>query len=104
MLAEPERDLDSQALRFPECAEAAVALRAQGGPVARLDHLAAFDDVDQIGPSYGRKAMRDQHDGQLAAAAFDRVEHASFVFGIEAVGRLVEDEHRRTAQECARRW
>ncbi len=46
--------------------------------------------------------MRDQDDGQLAAAALDRLEHAALVFRVEAVGRLVENQQRGSAQECAR--
>src|SRR6266852_66144 len=75
---------------------------AQRRPIARFDHLSTLNYVNQIGPSDGREAMRDQEDRELAAPALDRIEHAAFVFGIETVGRLVQNQHRRAAQKCAR--
>src|ERR1700738_3368638 len=94
-------ELRRQALRLPQGAETAAAQRAQRRPIARFDNPSSFNYVNQIGPSDGREAMRDQDDRELAAPALDRFEHASLVFGIETVGRLVQNEHRRTSKKCA---
>ena len=66
-----------------------------------LDDPSTFNHVNQIGPSDGGEAMRDQHHRKLAAPALDRIEHASLV----SESRLLVASSRISiegAQECAR--
>jgi hypothetical protein len=72
------------------------------GVAAVLDDATFLEDVDDVGVHDLRDAVRDDHDGTLG---FDRVEAVFDLLrsdGVEAGGRLVEEDDRRVLQEQPR--
>src|SRR5262245_53305702 len=94
-------DLVAAELQLMEVRVAAVA-GDQLGVRALLDDATALDHDDAIRDAGGGEAMRDDEGRAPARGAVERLDQRVLGRGVEARGRLVEDQDRRVADDRAR--
>src|SRR6185436_18194318 len=72
------------------------------GVRAEFDDAPVFQNHNAIREAHGGQAVRDDEGGAPARRDFERLDDGALGGGVEAAGRLVENQNRRIAQHGAR--
>ncbi len=67
-----------------------------------LDQLTPLEDQDSVGVAKGREAVGDRDHGSATRQSFERLLNRAFRLGVDAAGRLVQDQNGRVVEDCPR--